>query len=79
MKISSENKRFTLAVLAAMIACGPLMAHVKLPKIFSNNMMFQREQPVRVWGEADSGEKIEINFNSEVYRIKADKEGKWTI
>lgn len=75
----SETKRYAFVALVLMISCGPLMADVKLPKLFSDNMMFQREQLIQVWGEADSKEKIEISFNKEVYSTKADKDGQWKI
>jgi sialate O-acetylesterase len=55
------------------------MAEVKLPRLFSNNMMFQREQPIHIWGEADSDERIEIYFNDEAFNTLADKEGRWEI
>jgi len=76
--IRTNKSIFTLLVIFT-LSCGPLWANVKLPKLFSDHMMFQREQVIRIWGEADPGEKIEISFNSETYRIKADREGSWEI
>ena len=35
-----------------------LCADVKLPKIFGDNMVLQREMPVPVWGWAEKGEKV---------------------
>lgn len=54
-------------------------AKVVLPKIFANNMVLQRNTPIPVWGTAKANEKIEIRFNKQIKKTKADKNGKWTI
>ena len=79
MQRSGINQRGLILLLVFVLSCGQLMADVKLPRLFSNNMMFQREQPIHIWGEANSGERIEIKFNKETYLVKADKSGKWEI
>ncbi len=57
----------------------PLYATVKLPKIFGDHMVLQREQEIPVWGWADQGEKIIITFNQKEYSTAADKNGKWRV
>lgn len=52
-------------------------AEVILPKIFSNHMVLQREQPIPVWGKAAPNEKVQISLAGESVSIKADKNGKW--
>jgi len=54
-------------------------AKVILPKIFSDNMVLQRNGLIPVWGWADKNEKIEVRFNNQVKSVKADKNGKWLI
>ncbi|MCK4750156.1 MAG: 9-O-acetylesterase, partial [Bacteroidales bacterium] len=54
-------------------------ADVRLPRLFSDNMMFQRNQPIRVWGEADGNERIQIDFNGMSYKTRANKSGSWNI
>ncbi|WP_029906906.1 sialate O-acetylesterase [Prevotella sp. 10(H)] len=56
-----------------------LYAEVKLPHIFSDNMMFQRDKPINVWGWADKNESVEISFMDQKKKVKADKNGKWTV
>jgi len=51
------------AALGALVlaAPGPLaQAEVRLPHIFGDNMVLQRQKPVRVWGGAEpgAGEKL---------------------
>lgn len=54
-------------------------AKVILPKIFSDNMVLQRNGLIPVWGWADANEKIEVRFNNQVKSVKAGKNGKWLI
>ncbi len=79
MQISGNNKRGILLLLVFVLFYGQLMADVKLPNIFSDNMMFQREQAIHIWGDADSKERIEIRFNDAVYNTRADRAGLWEI
>lgn len=52
-------------------------AIVRLPQYYSDNMMFQRDMPIPVWGWAESGESVAIYFNGQQKKIKADKTGLW--
>jgi sialate O-acetylesterase len=54
-------------------------AQLRLPKIFADNMVLQRNTLIPVWGWAKANEKIEVRFNKQVKKTKADKTGKWMI
>ncbi|HMH21792.1 MAG TPA: sialate O-acetylesterase [Puia sp.] len=54
-------------------------ANVSLPKIFSSNMLLQRDKPVKVWGWADAGESITVAFNGQTLGTKAGKNGEWQV
>src|SRR5436189_5697698 len=56
-----------------------LTANVRLPKIFGDNMVLQRNKQIPVWGWADANEKIAVQFNQQTKTIKAGKDGKWMI
>lgn len=53
-------------------------AEVKPSSIFGDHMVLQREAPVKVWGFADAGEKVEISFNGQKISARAGKDGRWT-
>lgn len=38
-------------------------ANVKMPNLFSNNMILQRDSKANVWGWADDGEEVTVNFS----------------
>lgn len=54
-------------------------AVVKLPRIFSDNMVLQANQPVHVWGWADQKETVTLSFNGKTAKTKADHSGKWSL
>ena len=54
-------------------------ANVKLPRIFSSNMVLQQGMEIPVWGWADNGERITVEFNKEIARTVADGNGKWKV
>jgi sialate O-acetylesterase len=69
----------TLFTACFLIFASALHAEVKLPHIFSDNMVIQRDKPINIWGWADKNEAVEIHFLNQVKKIKADKNGKWIL
>lgn len=68
-------------ILGAALLTGALCAQadVTLPKIFSSNMVLQRDQPITVWGWADAGEKVTVTLGDKSAATVADKSGKWEV
>lgn len=56
-----------------------LQAQLTLPSLFSDNMVIQREAPIKVWGCATPGEIIEAQFRNERKQTHANNQGQWTI
>jgi sialate O-acetylesterase len=52
-------------------------AAVKLPALFTDNMVLQREHTIPVWGWADKGETVTITLGDEHVTAKAGEDGKW--
>lgn len=68
----------SMLLLAAFGVAGAMQADVTLPGILSDNMVLQRDVPVRIWGRADGGEKIKVEFNGQSAETVAAK-GAWEI
>ena len=68
-----------LSLLIVLISSISINAQVSLAKIFDNNMVLQRNAPIPVWGTAKANEKIEVRFNMQFKKTKADKNGKWMV
>src|ERR1700726_569035 len=65
--------------LIGLIFTSSVMAAPRLPKIFGDNMVLQRDQPIAVWGWADAKEKISVQFDRQLKIVRADKNGRWMI
>src|SRR5437899_635753 len=71
----------SLVLLAAIcsVALPAARADVKLPVIFSDHMVLQRDQKVPVWGSADEGERVTVEFAGQKAETTAAKDGKWSV
>lgn len=75
-----SRRRYQSVLLAvAVLTSLPASADVRLPKIFTDNMMFQRDQPVRVWGWADPDEAVSVKLSGKTATTKADAVGRWIV
>jgi sialate O-acetylesterase len=73
------NKRFRcLGALALTLLPFAASAAIELPLLFSNGMVLQREQPIRVWGWATPGDKIDVAFDGRTAQAVAEADGRWT-
>ncbi len=65
---------FILLIISAISS-----ANVRMPLIFSDGMVLQRNKQIPIWGFADANESVEIHFNKQIKKTTADKTGKWTV
>ena len=63
--------------LVTIMVPGPGWAAVRLPKVFSDHMVLQREAPVKLWGWAEQGEQVVIEFSGQKHSVVTDREGRW--
>ena len=54
-------------------------AEVKLPNIFSSNMVLQQGKPVVIWGEANPGELVNVQMKNSHKMAAADRYGRWKL
>lgn len=50
---------------------------INLPCFFGDNMVLQRQKPIKVWGTAVSQKIFTIQFRGERQKVKPDVSGKW--
>ena len=53
--------------------------NVRVPAIFSDHMVLQRNKAIPVWGWADPGEKVVVEFNRQSKSVKTGSNGKWMV
>ncbi len=71
-------KRF-MAISLLLFACGLAHAAVELPLIFSDGMVLQRDRPIPVWGMADAGSRVRVEFDGKTVEAMADHSGRWRL
>src|SRR4030042_705609 len=59
--------------------CQTAFCEVRLPALISDGMVLQRDSNVKIWGWADKGEKVKIDFNGKTYNTSAGADGKWEM
>ena len=65
--------------LVVSLIAAPIYASVRLPALFADHMVIQRDEPVHVWGNADSGESVTIEFRGAQRTVTADAFGQWSV
>jgi sialate O-acetylesterase len=79
MKNRSIILHFFFVILLVLVESKDLMADVRLPAIFSDHMVLQREVDVPVWGWADPGESVSVEMTEHTERTQAGTDGKWMV
>lgn len=70
--------RNIIILICPILMINAVMASVTPNSLFSDHMVLQEGVPIPVWGIADEGEKITVNFNGQSISTLA-KNGKWFV
>jgi len=68
-----------LAVLLTGILSTALRAEPRLPHLFSDHMVLQRDAELRIWGWADPSEPIEVTLAGVARHATANADGRWSV
>lgn len=78
-----KKRIFSFLASVVFMLCVSLVsqAEVKLPAVFSNNMVLQQGLDVTVWGWATPGSTVRVkgSWNNKSYAAKADSNGAWRV
>lgn len=67
------------AVLTLLLSASSAFAAVKMPSVISDHMVLQSGKPVAIWGWADAGEEVTVEFSGQKKAAKTGQDGKWMI
>lgn len=73
------KNKFFLLLLACVSGTAGVSAQISMPKIFSDNMVLQRDMPLKIWGWAGKGEKVQVSFHGQNAKAAADNQGRWSV
>ena len=68
-----------LMIVSAALAVFAAQAGLKLGTPFADGMVLQRGMNVPVWGWADAGEEVTVEFAGQTRTAKAGADGKWRV
>ena len=75
-------RRLTSASMACALAAAFTQAgraEVRLPNVFGSHMVLQQEKPLTIWGWAQPGETVSVQFLAETKQAKANDRGEWKV
>jgi len=72
-------KRQFTCILVLIFTSLTSFCRVTLPRLVRDSMILQRETGIRIWGWADAGEKLSIQFNNKNFRTTTAANGKWSL
>jgi sialate O-acetylesterase len=75
--MKTVSKPFFATLLCGMVFSANTFADIRLPKIFSSNMVLQQGHENLIWGWADPKEAVTISFANSKIETKADEAGIW--
>lgn len=52
---------------------------LKLPYVFTDNMVLQRNKPINVFGSANPGQKVKVDFSGMSKTAVSSEHGKWSV
>lgn len=70
--------RFAVNAALFVIPCD-LQADVRPARVFGDGMVLQQKKPVPIWGWAEPGENVTIQFASQTVKTVAGSSGAWKV
>ncbi|MCX6225526.1 MAG: hypothetical protein NTV01_12385 [Bacteroidia bacterium] len=58
---------------------GLSQGKIQMSFFFGDNMVLQRQKPIRIWGTSSSKKSFEIEFISEKRKVKPYESGNWKV
>ena len=69
----------TLAVIALLASSIQAAEKLSLNSLFTDHAVLQRDIAVPVWGKAEPGTMLVVQFAGQEKLATADKDGKWSV
>ena len=73
------SRLLSLCLLSTAFLFSQAAADLKLPAMFSDSMVLQRDQPVKVWGWATPNQQVALAIEEQKKTVNADADGRWSV
>ena len=70
-----------LVGVAMTLSAIVMKAEIKLPRMFDDNMVMQRNSNCNIWGTADALKTVTVttSWNGKTYKVKVGDDGRWKL
>jgi len=72
-------KKLFILTISSIFYCNVAYADIRLPAIFGNNMVLQRNIKIPIWGWGDPREKVVAHLGEHSVKTKTGPDGKWKL
>lgn len=66
-------------VIFCLLISQSIRAEIKLPGYFTDNMMLQRDMPIKIWGWGNRYETVTVSIHDQKVNTRCKKDGTWEI
>ena len=70
---------YAIVLVLASVFALPTFADIRLPQIFGDHMVLQRDSPLPIWGWAGPGEQVSVEFLGQIDSTSANAQGEWQV
>lgn len=73
------TRKHFLTLFSLLLLATGARAELRLPAVFTDHMVLQRDAPLTVWGWADPGRAVRVTVAEAAADAVADDAGRWTL
>ena len=73
------KKQWLIRIMIVASLGSPVLAEVRLPTLFSDNMVLQQGVPIPIWGWGQLNEQVTVRFGSQTVSASTRENGKWIL
>jgi sialate O-acetylesterase len=67
-------------IIFVLLGLSPeISANIRMPRIFSDNMVIQRDAGIRIWGWGDPDESVTVILGDQKQETRTDRDGRWEV
>ena len=77
--LPSINWLLAVIAMTGLMVTTETLGSVRLPKLVGDNMVLQRDTPLRIWGWADADEQVTVSFRGHKASTKTNDKGEWSV
>lgn len=78
-KLIKSRLLSTAMLLAAVVVASNTKAQLRLPQLFSDNMVLDHSKIINIWGTASPGKPVTVSLFGDIKETSSSADGKWEV